>query len=113
MRQNVVRQVQLKAGLTSVIVLDQLSTDPLAIVLSRRDLVWLQSFFGALDRGKRPGYRHMQRAVRYYLTLLTESQRDLQSERIRREDADFRGIPPLEDELGKQTAGHRKRRRRN
>ena len=79
MRQNVVKQMQLKADAVSVAILDRkpcvtaLKPDKMVIVISRRDLIWLQNFFAGLDRGHKPYYKAMQATVKENLDALTRA----------------------------------------
>lgn len=82
MRQIVTRRVKLKAGAVAVAVLDakptmeELEAPEQSVVLARRDLVFLQALFAALDRGyKVADYKRMQRAVITSLDSLTQMDR--------------------------------------
>lgn len=79
MRQIVTRRFKGKAGVVAVAVLDSKLTEeeieapPLTVVLARRDLIFLQALFAALDRGQCINYKRMQRAVVSNLDSLTKS----------------------------------------
>lgn len=80
MRQNVVRRFKSKAGkaIAAVVVAEAESCEALeapnlVIVLARRDLVWLQAFFAALDRGRILDYRRMRDVVVSNLDALTDA----------------------------------------
>ncbi len=74
MRQIIVRRFKSKAGqiVAAAVVSEAESCAPkMVVVLARRDLVWLQSFFAALNRGRIMDYRRMQKMVTSNLDALT------------------------------------------
>lgn len=80
MRQNVVRKFKSKADrVMAAVVLDeaqsveQLNAPSVVVILARRDLVWLQSFFAALDHGRIMDYERMRLAVTTNLDALTKA----------------------------------------
>lgn len=80
MRQIVVRRFKSKAGPTIAAAVvgeaqssEALEAPNLVVVLARRDLVWLQSFFAALDHGRVIDYRRMREAVTSNLDALTDA----------------------------------------
>lgn len=81
MRQIVTRVVKTKAGAVAVAVLDakptmeELEAPEQSVILARRDLVFLQALFAALDRGQQVNYKRMQRAVKNSLDSLTQMDR--------------------------------------
>ena len=84
MRQIITRRFKLKAGYANVAVLSE-SQEPedekLVIVLARRDLVFLQALFAALDRGRRPpNYDRLRKMVTQHLDTLSASRKPCKSQ---------------------------------
>lgn len=52
---------------------EKLKAPNMAILIARRDLVWLQQFFAALDNGRVMDYTRLQKAVTFNLNALTHA----------------------------------------
>jgi hypothetical protein len=79
-RQIIVRRFKSKAERTIAAAVvgeaesgEQLEAPNMVVVLARRDLVWLQSFFAALDHGRVMDYSRMRTAVTSNLDALTDA----------------------------------------